>query len=70
MTLQQKIDTAIAYKGISKTELSKRLGYKSPQAFQKRYTTGKFTLEELEEIANVLGCKYQANFIFEDGTTF
>ena len=51
ITIQQKIDMACAHAGISKAELSRKLGYATPQAFQKRYNTGKFTQEELEEIA-------------------
>ena len=41
---------ACAHARISKAELSRRLGYKSPQAFQKRYNTGKFSQEELDNI--------------------
>lgn len=59
---------ACAHAGISKAELSRRLGYKSPQAFQKRYNTGKFSQEELEEIANITGGKYISIFEYPDGT--
>ena len=59
---------ACADAGISKAELSRRLGYKSPQAFQKRYNTGKFSQEELEEIANITGGKYISIFEYPDGT--
>lgn len=67
-TIQQKIDMACAYAGISKAELSRKLGYKTPQAFQKRFNTGKFTQEELTEIANVTGGKYISVFKYPDGT--
>lgn len=67
ITIQQKIDMALTYSNMTKTELSKRLGYASPQAFQKRYTTGKFTLEELEKIAIALGCEYNSCFKYPDG---
>ena len=52
---------------MTKTELSKKLGYATPQAFQKRYTTGKFTKEELEQIAEALGCTYISCFKYPDG---
>ena len=52
---------------MTKTELSKKLGYATPQAFQKRYTTGKFTKEELEQIACALGCEYVTCFRYPDG---
>ena len=58
ITIQQKIDMACAHAGISKAELSRRLGYKVPQLFQTRYDTGKFTQEELQQIAQATGGKY------------
>ena len=67
-TIQQKIDMACAYAGISKAELSRKLGYKTPQAFQKRFNTGKFTQEELTEIAKVTGGEYISIFKYPDGT--
>lgn len=67
-TIQQKIDMACAYAGISKAELSRILGYKTPQAFQKRFKTGKFTQEELVEIAKATGGEYISLFRYPDGT--
>lgn len=68
ITIQQKIDMACAHAGISKAELSRRLGYVKPQSFQTRYNTGKFTQEELEEIAKATGGKYISLFEYPDGT--
>ena len=51
ITIQQKIDMACAHAGITKSEWQGVLEYNSLQAFKKRYTTGKFTQEELEQIA-------------------
>ena len=68
ITIQQKIDMACAHAGISKAELSRRLGYKKPQSFQTRYDTGKFTQEELQEIAQATGGKYISVFQYPDGT--
>jgi len=68
ITIQQKIDMACAHAGISKAELSRRLGHATPQAFQKRYNTGKFTQEELQEIAQATGGKYISVFQYPDGT--
>ena len=70
ITIQQKIDMACAHAGINKTELARRLKYNSLQAFKKRYTTGKFTQEELAEIARVTGGKYISLFSYPDGTEF
>lgn len=68
ITIQQKIDMACAHAGISKAELSRRLGYKKPQSFQTRYDTGKFTQEELQDIAQATGGKYISVFQYPDGT--
>ena len=68
ITIQQKIDMVCAHAGISKAELSRRLGYATPQAFQKRYSTGKFTQEELQEIAQATGGKYISIFQYPDDT--
>lgn len=70
MTIQQKIDMACTYAGISKAELSRRLGYKKPQSFQTRYNTGKFTQEELQQIAAITGGEYISVFRYPDGTEF
>lgn len=70
MTIQQKIDMACSHAGISRAELSRRLGYSKPQSFQTRYDTGKFTQEELSEIAKATGGKYISLFEYPDGTSF
>ncbi len=59
---------ACAHAGISKAELSRRLEYATPQAFQKRYNTGKFTQEELQKIAQATGGRYISMFEYPDGT--
>lgn len=56
---------ACAHAGISKAELSRRLGYKKPQSFQTRYDTGKFTQEELQEIASVLNAEHISHLILQ-----
>ncbi len=67
MDIATKVRMAEAYIKISEAELSKRLG-KSPQAFGQRLKTGKFTTEEMEQIATALGGRWRAEFVFEDGT--
>lgn len=67
MTLQQKVKAACDVAGISVTELGKRMGM-SQQSISNRLKTGKFTKEELEQMADALGCKYVSYFEFEDGT--
>ena len=67
MTVQQKIKLALAYSNVSESELARRFG-SSPQAFNQRMKTGKFTAEDLEKIAEAIGAKYFFGFEFDDGT--
>lgn len=68
MDITTKIKLAITYAKISEAELARRMGTSS-QAFGQRLKTGKFTSEELEKIASVIGAEYIYGFNFPDGTT-
>lgn len=67
MTIAQKIKMALAYKGMSEAELARAVG-SSPQAFNQRMKTGKFSSEEMERIAEALEAIYYFGFEFRDGT--
>ncbi|MBQ9436773.1 MAG: XRE family transcriptional regulator [Lachnospiraceae bacterium] len=67
MTVPQKIKMALAYKGMSESELARALG-KSPQAFNQRMKTGKFSTEDMERIAAAMEAEYFFGFQFKDGT--
>jgi hypothetical protein len=67
MTNAQKIRMALAYVKMSEAELARRLD-STPQAFNQRMKTDKFSSNELEKIANIVGAKYLAYFEFPDGT--
>ena len=49
------------------TELGLKMGM-SQQNFSKRLKVGKFTQEELEKMADILGCKYISCFEFPNGS--
>ena len=67
ITIQQKIDMALAYsKNVTKKDIANRLGV-TPSAFGQRLKTGKFTQDELEIIATVLDAEYVSYFKFKDG---
>ncbi len=67
MNIEQKINMAIAYKGISQAELARKVNI-TPANFNKRLKVGKFSQEELERIAEALGGSYVFGFEFPDGT--
>ena len=66
MTVPQKIKMALAYKNMSESELARALGT-TPQAFNQRMKTGKFSSEDMEKIAEAIGAEYFFGFKFEDG---
>ena len=67
ITLQQRVKASCELAGMSLTELAEKLGT-SQQNFSKRLKVGKFTQEELEEIAKALGANYISVFEFPNGT--
>ena len=67
MTIAQKINMALAYKGISKAELARSLGT-TPQNLGKKIQRNSLTKEELEQIAEILGADFRLEFVFPDGT--
>ena len=67
MTVQQKIKMALAYINMSESELARLIGT-SPQAFNQRLKTGKFSPDEMEKIARAMGAEYFFGFRFQDGT--
>lgn len=66
ITLQQRVKASCELAGISITELAERMGT-SQQNLSKRLKVGKFTQEELEEMAGHIGCKYISSFEFPNG---
>lgn len=66
MTARQLIEMALAYKGMSNSELARNLGW-SPQLLNKRLNTGKFTVEEWEKIGAAIGAEAKIVFRFPDG---
>ena len=66
MTARQIIEMALAYAGITNSELSRRLGW-SPQLLNKRLNTGKFSVEEWHQIGQAIGATAQIVFTVPDG---
>ena len=66
MTISQKIKMALAYKGMSEADLARAVG-SSPQAFNQRMKTGKFSSDEMNKIAEALGADYYFGCQLPDG---
>lgn len=67
MTIEQKIEMALSYTGISQSELARKIGA-TPQNFNQKPMRNPLTKEEMEQIAFVLGGSWRAEFVFTDGT--
>lgn len=68
MTVEQKLKMALSYRGLSQSELARRLNT-TPSNLNQKVKRNTLTKEELEQIAQVLECTWRAEFVFEDGTT-
>ena len=66
MTARQLIEMGLAYAHMSKSALAEKLGW-SPQLLNKRINTGKFSVDEWEQIAVALGAEIRIGFKFPDG---
>ena len=65
MGMQIRIACTIA--GVSVSELARRIGT-SPQNLNQRLKVGRFSTEELENIAKALGAEFQLEFKFPNGS--
>ena len=66
MTVQQLIKMALAYQGMTEADLARKLGT-APNAFNNKMQRGKFSVEDLKEIAVALGGEYYFGIRFPDG---
>lgn len=65
MSMSKKIKQLLIERDTNITQLAKKLGTK-PQNLTNKLSRDNFTEKDLQEIARVLNCKYEANFIIED----
>lgn len=65
--MAEKIRMLLAKKDMKLTQLAELLGTSQPNLW-KKMKRDNFSEKELVEIAEVLGVKYEANFILEDET--
>ena len=66
MTISEQIKVLCVRCNMSEAELARRLG-KSPQSFNAKMKRGSFTIDDLNEIAEVVGVGFKRNFILTNG---
>lgn len=67
MNQEQRISAAGAISGKSKAEMAREFGV-TPQSFGQKMRRGTFSDEEMEKVAEIVGAKFEARFVFPDGT--
>jgi len=66
MTTSEQIKVLCARLGISLAELARRLNI-SPQSLSGKMKRGSFTINDLENIADVVGVKFEHKFVLDNG---
>lgn len=66
ITISEQIKVLCVRQNISIAELARRVG-KSPQSFHSKMKRESFTIEDLEQIAEVTGTQFERNYILPDG---
>lgn len=67
MTIEQKINMALARSGISQAELARKLNT-TPSNLNQKIKRETLKQSELEQIAEICGGKWITQFRFDDGT--
>lgn len=67
MTIEQKINMALAMKSVSQAELARKIGT-TPANLNQKIKRNTLTYEDMQQIAEALGGIWRAEFDF-DGTT-
>ena len=66
MRIDEQIKILCIKLDLNLSELGRRLN-KTPQAFSQKIKRGNFTIDDLQEIAMVTGCKFECNLILANG---
>lgn len=66
MTISEQIKVLCVRSNISVAGLARRIGT-TPQNFNSKLKRESFTIRDLEEIAHVLDCTFERNFILPNG---
>jgi len=66
MRIDEQIKIVCIKNEITMAEIARRLGI-TPQAFSQKMRRGTFSLDNLENIALVAGCKLECHFVMNNG---
>ena len=64
-TIEAKIRVALARANISQAELARRVG-QTPSNLNQKIKRGTLTYEEMKQIAADIGCRWVAEFVFNE----
>lgn len=67
MRIDEQLKILSIKTNLSLSEIGRRLN-KSPQAFSQKIKRGNFTVDQLQDIAMVTGCKLECYFVYPDGS--
>lgn len=68
-SLLEDIQSMCLHKGIALSEVAMALGYETEKNFVSRLTKGRFAMEDLETIAELLGCVYVCEFDIQENSS-
>lgn len=63
--MAEKIKLVLVKRNMSKSQLARELGC-SPSNLYNKFKRDNFSEEELKEIAKILDCTFEANFVLND----
>ncbi|MFI3129428.1 MAG: XRE family transcriptional regulator [Bacillota bacterium] len=66
MRIDEQIKTLCAKTDLTAAEIAKRMNV-TPQAFSQKIKRGSFSLDNLDTIAMVTGCKIECDFVLPNG---
>lgn len=69
MKTKEMIELSLIHANMNKSDIGRHFDISQP-AISRRIKISKFTKEELEEIAHVMGAEYHSYFEFPDGAKF
>ena len=69
MDMKEMIELSLIHANMTKTDIGRHFGVTQPN-MSVRIKRGKFTKEELKEIAHCMGAEYHSYFEFPDGAKF